>query len=245
MDNKDAPTNKIAPANKAWVKFLVVFAIIALWYGALRVLPLDGWLLHALGRLEALGRFGVLLFMLLYIPSCVLMFPDIVPNAAAGAVWGIGVGAAAALIGRTLGSGATFLLTRHLAGGWSERRAAADPRFAAISEAIRREGFRIVVLLRLCPLFPVIMLNYTLGLTRISLSAYIFGTLIGMVPRTLFIAYLGSGARSLAGLTRGEDVHVVVNPPIYWGGLVASLVILVVLATKARHYINEATKQPV
>ena len=241
MDNKTSPTPTTTSARGAWRKFLVVFIIIALWYGALQVLPLDTWLLGVLTWLQDLGFFGAILFMLLYIPSCVLMFPDLLPNAAAGAIWGVGLGTVAVLIGRVLGSAATFLLTRSLAGRWSERRAAADPRFAAVAEAVGREGFRIVLLLRLCPLFPVIMLNYTLGLTRVSLTAYALGTLFGMIPRTLFVAYVGSGVRSLSGLAQGEGFHVAINPAIYWGGLIATLIIMVILAYKARQYINEAT----
>lgn len=242
MDNKTNPMPDAGPAKGAWIKFVVVIIIIALWYGALRVLPLDTWLLGMLTWLQRLGILGAALFILLYIPSCVLMFPDVLPNAAAGAIWGIGTGTVIVLIGRVLGSAATFLLTRSLAGRWSERRAAADPRFAAVSNAVGREGFRIVVLLRLCPLFPVIMLNYTLGLTRVSLTAYAMGTLFGMIPRTIFIAYLGSGARSLSGLVRGEDIHVAAHPAVYWGGLVASFIIMIILAYKARQYISEATK---
>jgi len=170
------------------------------------------------------------------------MFPDILPNAAAGAIWGVGIGAVAASVGRILGSTVTFLLARYLTKNWQERRMASDPKFAAVAKAVERDGFRIVILLRLCPLFPVIMLNYGLGMTGVRLRSYILGTLLGMIPRTLFVAYSGSGVRSLMDLTSGSGVDVTGNPLIYWGGLVLSLIILIILANKARHLINEATR---
>ena len=195
-----------------------------------------------LAWLEGLGPWGPVVFVLLYLPACMFMFPDILPNAAAGAIWGVGVGTVVVSLGRLLGSTATFLLARGIAGRWVERKMAADPRFAAVAEAVGRKGFRIVVLLRLCPLFPVIMLNYALGLTRVSLPAYATGTLIGMIPRTLFVAYVGSGTRSLVDLACGDGMSVTGHPMLYWGGLVLSLAIVMILANKARRLINEATR---
>lgn len=169
------------------------------------------------------------------------MFPDVLPNAAAGAIWGAGMGAVVASIGRLLGCTITFLLARRFSKKWQEQRMARDPKFAALSKAIEREGFRIVILLRLCPLFPVIMLNYGLGMTRVRLRSYMAGTFIGMIPRSLFVAYSGRGVRTMADIASGNGMQSTGNPLIFWGGLLFSLVILVFLANKARHLINEAT----
>jgi uncharacterized membrane protein YdjX (TVP38/TMEM64 family) len=241
-NDRARPPSQSGPKARLWPKALIFFAIIGTWYGLSRVLPLETWLLDVIAWIKGLGPWGPVIFILLYIPSSVLMFPDFLPNAAAGAIWGVGVGTVAVSLGRVLGSAATFLLTRSIAGRWIERKMAADPRFAAVSEAVGREGFRLVVLLRLCPLFPVIMLNYTLGLTRVSLPAYAIGTLVGMIPRTLFLAYAGSGTQSLADLADGNKMNVTGHPMLYWGGLVLSLTIVIILANKARRLINEATR---
>lgn len=228
--------------RKTRYKVLIYFSIIAAWYGLTYVLPIEAWLLHTLAWVKGLGPWGPVIFVFLYVPCCVLMLPDILPNAAAGAIWGVGVGAVAVSFGRVLGGVVTFLLTRGLAGDWVERKTAADPKFAAVAKAVEREGFRIVLLLRLCPLFPVIVLNYSLGLTPVSLKAYVMGTLIGMIPRTLFVAYVGSGTRSLFDLAAGNGANVAISPVFYWGGLVFSLLIVVVLAHQSRRLINEATR---
>lgn len=243
MNNDDAkPAAQAEPPSKIWPKVLAVFTVIATWYGLSRILPLETWLLDLLAWVEGRGPWGPVIFILLYAPTCVLMFPDVFPNAAAGAIWGVGIGTVVSLLGRVLGSTITFLLTRSIAGRWIERKMAADPKFAAVSEAVGREGFRIVVLLRLCPIFPALMLNYALGLTRVSLRAAAAGTLIGMIPRTLLVAYLGSGTRNLADVATGEGIRLTAHPTLYWGGLVLSLVIVIILANKARRLINEATR---
>lgn len=242
-DDGARPSGQGEANGRLWHKTFFFFTIIAAWYGLSRLVPLEAWLVSVLTWVEGMGFWGPVIFIFIYVPSCVLMFPDIFPNAAAGALWGVGVGAVAVSFGRMIGSAATFLLVRRIGGRWIERKMAADPKFAAVAEAVGREGFRIVALLRLCPLFPVIMLNYGLGLTRVTLPAYMAATLIGMIPRTVFVAYVGSGARSLADLAGGGETPLAGDAALFWTGLAISLVIVVILARKARKLINEATRQ--
>ena len=54
-----------------------------------------------------------------------------------------------------------------------------------------REGFKIVFLTRLCPLFPFNLLNYAFGIMQVSFKDYILGSL-GMIPGTFMYVYLGS-----------------------------------------------------
>ena len=241
MTSPTASTKEVSGAKRIWPKFLVFVVVIALWYLLLQISPLDKWLLVFLARLENSGFWGPLLFILLYIPACVLMFPDILPNAAAGAIWGISTGTVVVSVGRMLGSTATFLLARYITRRWQERRMATDPKFAAVARAVEREGFRFVLLLRLCPLFPVIMLNYGLGMTSVRLRSYMLGTLLGLIPRTMIVAYSGSGLRSVMDLASGQRLQAAGNPMFYWGGLALSLIVFVILAHKARQLIQEAT----
>lgn len=142
-----------------WIKIFIFIGIVAAWYGLLRILPVDIWLFHILTWIKDSSFWGPIIFVLLYLPFCILMLPDFLPNAAAGAIWGVGVGSAVVSCGRVLGSAVTFLLARRVAKNWIERRMVNDDKFAAVSRAIEREGFRIVFLVRLCPLFPSIVLN--------------------------------------------------------------------------------------
>jgi uncharacterized membrane protein YdjX (TVP38/TMEM64 family) len=230
----------VRTASRLWPKVLVYVAVILTWIVLSRLLPLEAWLIEGMAAIEALGPAGLLLFIVLYIPACVLMLPDILPNAAAGAVWGIGTGTVVVSLGRTAGSTVTFLLMRTAAGPLIDRRMKADPRFAAISAAVARRGFRFIVLLRLCPIFPVIMLNYALGMTRVRLRAYVMGTLIGMLPRTLFVAWAGSGARSLADLAAMDEWIFSGHILFYGAGFAISLGIVVYLGWKARQLVQEA-----
>jgi uncharacterized membrane protein YdjX (TVP38/TMEM64 family) len=55
----------------------------------------------------------------------------------------------------------------------------------------RIEGWRFVALMRLVPLVPFNLLNYALGLTGISLSAYVLASAICMLPGTIAYTWLG------------------------------------------------------
>jgi rhodanese-related sulfurtransferase len=65
-------------------------------------------------------------------------------------------------------------------------------------EGVTAEGWRLVALMRLVPLVPFNLLNYALGLTGISLSAYVLTSAICMLPGTVAYIWLGYAGRSAA-----------------------------------------------
>jgi uncharacterized membrane protein YdjX (TVP38/TMEM64 family) len=88
-------------------------------------------------------------------------------------------------VGSVLGATAAFLVGKTLLRGWIERRIAAYPRFQAIDRVVGEQGFKIVLLVRLSPLFPFNLLNYAFGLTKVRLWQYVLASWIGMLPGTL------------------------------------------------------------
>ncbi len=57
------------------------------------------------------------------------------------------------------------------------------------------EGWRFVAFVRLVPLFPFNLLNYALGLTRITFSSYLLATCLFMLPGAIAYTYLGYAGR--------------------------------------------------
>src|SRR5262249_18426533 len=62
---------------------------------------------------------------------------------------------------------------------------------------------KIVLLLRLSPVFPFNLLNYALALTRVRFRDYALASWIGMFPGTVMYVYIGSTIGKLAHL--GSD----------------------------------------
>ena len=78
-------------------------------------------------------------------------------------------------------------------------RTAGNPTFSAIDTAVGREGFKIVLLLRLSPLLPFALSNYFYGLTAVDFWPYLTATLIGFSPGTFAYVYTGQAAKALSG----------------------------------------------
>jgi len=174
-----------------WWGSLLAVVIVAVIY--FRV-PVRGQelLQGALEQIRQLGPWGPAIFILLYIVSCVALLPGSILTIGGGALFGVLWGLVYVSIGATLGATAAFLVGRYLARDWVTRKIGAHPAFAAINKAVADEGWRIVFLTRLCPIFPFFLMNYAYGLTRVSLRHYFLATWIGIIPGSTLFVYIGS-----------------------------------------------------
>jgi uncharacterized membrane protein YdjX (TVP38/TMEM64 family) len=197
----------------------------------------------ALIWIKELGPMGAIAFILLYIIATVAFIPGSLLTLGAGVVFGVLLGSVYVFVGATLGATAAFLVGRYLARGWVTQKIADNPRFRAIDKAVGHEGFKIVLLTRLSPIFPFTGLNYAYGLTSVGLKDYILGS-IGMIPGTLLYVYIGSLAASVATLgTRTPTA----NPEWQWAvrilGFVATAAVTVYVTKIARKALAEAVPE--
>jgi len=140
---------------------------------------------------------GALLFILLYAIWVTLLLPGIWASMLAGALYGPWLGSLIVFAGASLGAEAAFLLGRNWLRSWAQQRLSRFPKLLAIEKAVSREGFRLVLLTRLSPVFPFSLLNLAYGLSEVSLRDYNFG-LIGIIPGTILFCALGALAGSAA-----------------------------------------------
>jgi uncharacterized membrane protein YdjX (TVP38/TMEM64 family) len=184
---------------RRWAPVLAAAGVVAALVAA-RALDAPARLRAALDGLEALGPWGPAAFVALYVVATVLLLPAWILTLGAGALFGLATGVATVSLAATLGATAAFLVGRYLARDAVARWLDADPRFRAIDAAVGREGWRIVGLVRLSPLFPFTLVNYVFGLTRVPLVPYVVASWAGMLPGTVMYVYLGSVAGGLATL---------------------------------------------
>lgn len=226
-------TNGTAPRRGR--RRLVLCALLVVGVVALaRYLNAPAYLQVGLQWLQGLGLWGWALFVLLYIATAVLLLPAVVLTLGAGAVYGVAQGWAIVTIAATLAATAAFLIGRYLARGWVARRIEGNPMFAAIDDAVAREGWKIVGLTRLSPAFPFNLLNYAYGVTRVSLRHYILASSFGMMPGTLMYVYLGSLAGDLANIGAGQHARTPVEWIYYLVGLLATVAVTVMVTRIAR-----------
>jgi uncharacterized membrane protein YdjX (TVP38/TMEM64 family) len=157
----------------------------------------------------------------------------------AGAIYGVVYGTALVSVSSTLGATAAFLVGRYLARGWIAQKIETNPKFKAVDDAVAQEGWKIVGLTRLSPVFPFNFLNYAYGLTQVSLRDYFFASWIGMLPGTIVFVYLGSLAGSLATLGEGERERTPVEWALFGGGLVAAFAVTFYVTRIARRALSK------
>lgn len=188
----------------------------------------------ALGWIDGLGPAGAAVFVVVYVVACVFFIPGSILTLGAGVVFGVVKGSVLVSVASTLGATAAFLVGRYLARGWVARKIEGNAKFKAVDEAVAREGWKIVGLTRLSPVFPFNLLNYAYGLTRVSLRDYFFASWIGMLPGTVMFVYLGSLAGDLARLGAGEHTRSAGEWALYGVGLAATVAVTVYVTRIAR-----------
>ena len=212
-----------------WIFGILIVAVVvaAIVYFKLPAVLRD-LLKSALDWISGLGIWGLVIFVVIYILACVLFIPGSILTVGAGALFGVVKGSILVSISSTFGATAAFLVGRYLARDWVAKKIAGNPKFSAIDRAVADEGWKIVGLVRLSPVFPFSLLNYAFGLTRVSLRDYVLASWIGMMPGTVLYVYIGSLANAGARQTT----------PVEWAlrgvGLVATIVVTVILTRIAK-----------
>jgi uncharacterized membrane protein YdjX (TVP38/TMEM64 family) len=107
-----------------------------------------------------------------------------------GVVVGFGPGLVVALAGGLLGALAAFAVSRMLGRVAAVRLAGS--RLSRVDRFVAERGFTGVLVGRLLPVVPFVVLSYGAGLTAIRPAPYALATAIGLVPGT--VAQVGVGA---------------------------------------------------
>jgi uncharacterized membrane protein YdjX (TVP38/TMEM64 family) len=197
---------------------------------------------NALDWIRGLGPLAPIAFVAIYIAACVLFLPGSILTIGAGVIFGVVRGTIYVSIAATLGAAAAFLVGRYFARDWIARKLEGNAKFKAIDEAVGREGWKIVLLTRLSPVFPFNLLNYAYGLTRVPLRHYVLASWVGMIPGTILYVYIGSLSGDLAGAGAGTGVA---RTPAGWVldvvGLIATVAVVVYVTRIGSRALREKT----
>ena len=183
-----------ASALKRWLPLLIVLGFMVLVFAM-------GW--HKLLTFENLAMkradlrafvsshsvLSVLLFMAVYTAATSLSLPGgLVLTLTGGLLFGVWVAAPAIVVAATLGATIIFLIARSSVGAALAERA--GPWLDRFRSGFEKEGFSYMLFLRLVP-FPFWLVNIAPALLGVPLRTFVIGTLIGIIPGTFSIAYLG------------------------------------------------------
>lgn len=210
----------------------VIAAIVALGL-ALKNLPIQEWFLASRSWIDALGFWGPAAVVLAYALLTIAMIPGSALTLGSGLIFGLWKGVVVAILGANIGALGAFFLARTVLRSRAEHLAGQNPKFKVIDAAIGREGFKLMLLLRLSPAFPFTILNMLAGLTRITPGAYVSANLLGMLPGTFMYVYLGTLGEAATGAASTSQLALKLV------GLVATIVVTVVLTKIAKRSLEE------
>ncbi len=154
--------------------------------------PVIDWLAEIQQHVMHWGAWSAICYPLLYASCNVLLLPGGVLSMGGGFFFGLWWGFLIVLVGNVGGAAISFLISRSIGRRWLHRQLLRNPRLQALEPAVRREGWKIILLSQLHPLFPTSLLNYLYGLTPIRFRTCMLWVAIGQAPGVFLYVYLGT-----------------------------------------------------
>ncbi|PSB03097.1 TVP38/TMEM64 family protein [Merismopedia glauca] len=196
---KEPVINRLDARKKRIISYIMMGFSLAILIISAKYLNLPEILRNLLRWVDSLGNWGPIAFIIIYNLATILFIPGSILTLGGGVIYGVLWGSIYVSISAIIGAIVAFTIGRYISRDWVAKQMAQHPKFKAIEEAVSRSGIKIVLLTRLCPIFPFNLLNYAFGVTQVSLRDYVLGSL-GMIPGTVMYVYLGSIVGDLAML---------------------------------------------
>lgn len=233
--------NPRAHSQSGYIKIVALIGLAILIAAILLLFPVRQYIVDLLQWTEDLGPSGPIVVVVIYVLATPLFMPGSVITLAAAFIFGLLKSVVIVSIGSTLGACLAFIIGRTIGRDWVASKVRGSAKFSAIDEAVGKEGFKIVFLLRLSPIFPFNLLNYALGLTNVPFWRYAIASWIGMIPGTIMYCYIGSAARSLTQVAAGEVVKGgMATQALFWVGLVATIIVALLVTRIASNAVKRA-----
>ncbi len=181
---------------------LVAVVVAARLAGLSEYISLDG-LGRLRGWIDGFGAAAPLVFIAVYAVATVAFLPGTPLSLLAGLVFGPVFGALWAVIGATVGAPLAFLVGRYAARGLVESWTANNERVKKLDEGVEKQGWRMLLITRLVPVFPFNLQNYAYGITKIGLGTYVLLTAVCIIPGAAVFTFAGGSlASAQQNLTR-------------------------------------------
>lgn len=191
-------------------------------------------------RVMHLGAWSAVCYPLLYACCNVLLLPGGFLSIGGGFFFGLWWGFLIVLVGNVTGAAISFFISRWIGRRWLRRKLMRNATLEALEPAVEREGWKIILLSQLHPLFPTSLMNYLYGLTRIRFRTCMLWVAVGQAPGLFLYAYLGTLGQLGLKIVRGKSHPQGVEYLVWGGGLATSVIVLILLGRIALRLLQEA-----
>ncbi len=212
----------------------ITFAVAAHYF------PLSDWIASIQQRVMRLGAWSAICYPLLYACCNVLLLPGGLLSIGGGFFFGLWWGFLIVLVGNVTGAAISFFISRWLGRNWLRRKLMRNATLEALEPAVEREGWKIILLSQLHPLFPTSLLNYLYGLTTMRFRTCMLWVAIGQAPGLFLYAYIGTLGQLGLNLMRGKSHPRFIEYLVWGGGLLFSAFVLIALGRISLRLLQEA-----
>ena len=205
-------------------------------------------LLDHLTRLQtkvvSLHLWGQFLYPFLIALCNLLLLPGGILTVGSGLFFGLRLGFLLSLLGNLLGAAIALFLSRTFARHWIAKKFLLIPKWAALDQAIALDGWKIIFLSQIHPLFPTSLLNYLYGISKVRFQTALFWIALGQSPGLFFYAYLGSLTEFSLRFSKGQTHPTTTQIILAFSGLIPTFALTVLLAKIALRTLATATTPP-
>jgi uncharacterized membrane protein YdjX (TVP38/TMEM64 family) len=223
------------PLNRPrrWLQISIVVGLVLAGVGIILVVPplrhafslcLHGNFSGLRTYVRSLGAGGLALLVGLMLMHSLVYYPTELVTATTAYIYGWPLGLAIAMGGWLLSGLVSYVLGRLFAGPLL--RSLLGRRYADFERAIERGGTGLLLGYRLIPIVPFSFMGYAAGAVGIDVRTFAWTTVVGYLPLTVAVTYLGSRAQSLS-----------LGNPLVWGAVVVLLGLVL-----AAHHVQRRTQ---
>jgi uncharacterized membrane protein YdjX (TVP38/TMEM64 family) len=169
-----------------------------------------GELLHYVDRYVVLSA---LLFVAAYIASTAFLVPcGAILTITGGLLFGTLAGTTLVVIGASAGATLVFLTAKTVLG--DALRARAAPALRKMEAGFRAHELSYLFVLRLVPIFPLVVVNLAPAFLGVRLSNFVLATVLGIIPASFVYASLGHGLGYAFAEEHSLDFDIIFRPEI-------------------------------
>jgi uncharacterized membrane protein YdjX (TVP38/TMEM64 family) len=206
-----------------------VLVLLALaWYGrgaGDEIKALEAWT-------AGLGILGPVVFAGAVVVLTSVFVPSILLSAVAGALFGLGWGTLAMSAGGIVGATLNYWVARKLLRNHISSVVRRYPKLQTIQSAIKREGLRLQLMLRIAP-FNAVLVSYVLGATGVRFPTFLLAT-VGLIPGLFVEVYFGYVAKHVTKTVAHVSTPSTLQHVLTVGGFLACVALMVSIARLAQ-----------
>lgn len=201
---------------------------------AIALLPVGAIVVRLNELFDRLGPLGLLVFVILYVVNAALLGPAWLLTLVAGLAFGLVKGILVVWIAATAAAALAFLVARYFARSRVEKLARRNENFEAVDRAIAKNGWKVVLLLRISPFFPYTIANYLYGLTAVRFVPYVLATAAGILPMVAIYVSIGAAGREAVEAAAGGGPGSAAEWIVFAAGVACTVAAAVIITRGAK-----------